>query len=204
MRTLFLLFLSLSSCSSYIASVQEERRRTDIAFDEMRMELADLKHTLKGTQVEVEILEEKLKKQDVSAAGSKLQQAKMDTIHREIDHLEKKILLLQKGNEQTLDDLLQLRSHANETSHALKGLAEEIHSHTLRFEEIGKLKSTLSSLSRGIEASKEMRPLSTYKVKGGDSLEKIARMHNTTVSALKKCNQIESDRIWVGQELKIP
>jgi LysM repeat protein len=43
-----------------------------------------------------------------------------------------------------------------------------------------------------------------YKVKAGDSLEKIARHHRVSLSALKECNHLEGDKITVGQSLHIP
>jgi LysM repeat protein len=44
---------------------------------------------------------------------------------------------------------------------------------------------------------------STHKVKSGDTLSAIARKYGTTVSSLKKLNNLKSDRIYVGQVLKI-
>lgn len=44
----------------------------------------------------------------------------------------------------------------------------------------------------------------TYTVKSGDVLERIAKNHNTTVSAIKAANALKTDRIKVGQKLKIP
>lgn len=43
----------------------------------------------------------------------------------------------------------------------------------------------------------------TYKVKNADSLSVIAQKNNTTVSQLKKLNNLTSDLIYVGQTLKI-
>ncbi len=43
-----------------------------------------------------------------------------------------------------------------------------------------------------------------YKVQAGDSLWKIARKHGVTVEAISKLNQLESDRLKLGRELKIP
>jgi N-acetylmuramoyl-L-alanine amidase len=45
----------------------------------------------------------------------------------------------------------------------------------------------------------------TYRVKKGDTLEKIARRNGTTVVTLKKINNLRSkNRIYTGQKLKIP
>ncbi|MEW6306225.1 MAG: LysM peptidoglycan-binding domain-containing protein [Verrucomicrobiota bacterium] len=44
----------------------------------------------------------------------------------------------------------------------------------------------------------------TYMVKPGDNLTKIANAHGTTVSQLRKINNLRSDRINAGQKLKVP
>lgn len=46
--------------------------------------------------------------------------------------------------------------------------------------------------------------MSSYTVKKGDSLAKIARIHNTTVPALREANAISGDMIKIGQSLQIP
>jgi len=43
-----------------------------------------------------------------------------------------------------------------------------------------------------------------YVVKAGDNLTRIARLHGTTVKALKAANSLKSDQIVVGTRLKIP
>ena len=43
-----------------------------------------------------------------------------------------------------------------------------------------------------------------YVVKSGDTLDKISREHHTTVSALKKLNNLATDKIKVGQKLNLP
>ncbi len=43
-----------------------------------------------------------------------------------------------------------------------------------------------------------------YKVKSGDTLSQIARRYHTTVVRIQKLNHLKSDRINVGQILKIP
>ena len=42
-----------------------------------------------------------------------------------------------------------------------------------------------------------------YVVKSGDTLSRIAKAHGTTVKALKTANHLSSDRIFVGEKLKL-
>lgn len=44
---------------------------------------------------------------------------------------------------------------------------------------------------------------STYKVRKGDNLGKIARKHGTTVATIKRLNGLKSDNLSVGQRLKL-
>jgi LysM repeat protein len=43
-----------------------------------------------------------------------------------------------------------------------------------------------------------------YVVKPADSLSRIAKVHGTTVSALKAANGLDTDRIAIGMKLKLP
>ncbi len=47
-------------------------------------------------------------------------------------------------------------------------------------------------------------PLVEMTVKKGDVLEKIAKAHGTTVSAIKKANHLSSEKLSIGQVLKVP
>ena len=75
---------------------------------------------------------------------------------------------------------------------------EQIQKLDHQFEDLSKIKNTLSSISKSMEAK------TTYKVKTGDSLEKIAKRHHLSVQKLKQANHLETDRIVVGQELFLP
>ena len=44
----------------------------------------------------------------------------------------------------------------------------------------------------------------TYRVEAGDSLYRIALTHGTSVDALKQLNALESDKLYVGDELQLP
>ena len=43
-----------------------------------------------------------------------------------------------------------------------------------------------------------------YKVKSGDTLSEIAEKYHVPLSKLKKANNLRSDKISIGQSLKIP
>ena len=43
-----------------------------------------------------------------------------------------------------------------------------------------------------------------YTVKSGDTLNRIATEHHTSVRAIRAANNLRSDRIMVGQKLRIP
>jgi LysM repeat protein len=43
-----------------------------------------------------------------------------------------------------------------------------------------------------------------YTVKAGESLTRIAKQHGTTVKAIRAANGLKSDRLLVGQKLKLP
>lgn len=45
---------------------------------------------------------------------------------------------------------------------------------------------------------------SSYAVKPGDTLTRIAKAHATTVKAIRAANNLRTDRLQVGQKLKIP
>jgi LysM repeat protein len=62
--------------------------------------------------------------------------------------------------------------------------------------------------SRSAPAARDFEPVSeavTYTVKSGDSIERIARNHGTTASALAKLNGLKTGSIiHPGQKLKVP
>ncbi len=54
-------------------------------------------------------------------------------------------------------------------------------------------------------AAEPAQKLTTYRVKKGDTLEKIAARHDTTVAELAKLNNIKpKDPLWVDRKLKVP
>ena len=54
------------------------------------------------------------------------------------------------------------------------------------------------------EPAADLAALESYVVVPGDTLTKIAKRHRTTVIELQKSNELATDRLLVGQRLRIP
>jgi LysM repeat protein len=65
-------------------------------------------------------------------------------------------------------------------------------------QELGRIKKSIK------EIKEESNEVTFYRVKAGDSIEKIARQFGTTPEQIKKINQLHNDLILVGQEIRVP
>jgi LysM repeat protein len=164
-------------CGEQIAALQNQRNY-DAVVEELRTEIADLKHQLHATDVEMRLLEERL---DTAHASPDLS--------KDLASLQRKISHLERSQEKAASEIQALTNHANQTSASFSQYRDRIQELDQRVSETNKVKQVTTSSNM------------TYKVKAGDSLEKIARQNHTSVAVLKKLNHLESDRIHVGQEL---
>lgn len=174
-------------CASQFAALQNNRQH-DIALEELRVEVADLKHGLHASEVEVRLLEEKLDHQNQSS-----------DFNETVTSLQRKISLLEKNQEKLAGEVRSLTAYANQTTASLAQYRDQIQELASNFEALKGIKTTLSSLSKSMGGSQ-----TAYKVKAGDSLEKISKRHNVSVESIKRMNHLSSDKIVVGQELILP
>ncbi len=193
--------LVMTSCNTHMAVLQQDKHENTVALNEMRSELADLKHALNNAQVEIQILEEQVQNQE-----SLSKKVKPGTSFPNDSRLEKRIAALEQMQEKIHGDLKQLSSHANQTSTCLQQYSTKISEIEQNLErQRGDLKSSLKTLTSSLATEVAATSSSgSYKVKSGDSLEKIARNHKVSVDALKKANGLSQNKILVGQELIIP
>jgi len=161
-------------------------------FEEMKTEIADLKHALHGTEVEVKLLEERLESRDAEPAKG------------DVAALQRKIAALEKTIDKMNTELRSLMAYANQTTASLTQYRDHIQEIDRKLDEVGKLRSALTQISKTYTAPEAASSTQGYRVKSGDSLEKIARKFHVAVEALKKENELTSDKIVVGQELTIP
>lgn len=217
---LFLVIL-LCGCASDFAAMQGKKEYHDLAVEELRIEVADIKHTLSTQQMEISLLEEKIREKDnvihtLSKEASGKKPLKFEQILEEFLSLERKVGQIERIQEKMTSDLRQLNVHANQATTALGQhrekmyeLEKDLHTSTQKIEELAKLKNTLNSISKAMQnksssSSSTSTGSTTYRVKTGDTLGKIAMEHRISVETLKKYNDLENDRIFVGKELKIP
>ncbi|MBU6382715.1 MAG: LysM peptidoglycan-binding domain-containing protein [Verrucomicrobia bacterium] len=205
------LLLLAVSCTPLKSSPNDERHQLELTVREVQTNLDDLRHDINCFQTELQILDGRIKYYENTLAALKQhdlekQQTRIEQLSVQIQALEKKWLFLDKNQGRDSEELGSLSAHANETTAALAQfkdrigeLEKEIYSHNRKFDEFAKLQKNIEALAKGVQGD-----FQSYRVKPGDSLEKIAKSHKTSVDKIKKSNSLAQDLIVVGQELKIP
>lgn len=92
----------------------------------------------------------------------------------------------------------------DEVDHVLKAYLPEMPVETIYAEEAKSFDSK-TTMTPEIVVD-ESKPIKTVEVivKRGDALDKIARANQTTVSQIRKLNGLVSDKLKIGQTLKVP
>lgn len=208
----FLSLILLAGCSPLTTSPHDERYKLELTVHEVQTNLDDLRHDTNCFQTDLQILDGRIKCFENALAQIKQQdvekqQARLEQISHSIQLMEKKWAAFEKKQEGWKEGVDTLSSHANDTTLALtqfKGRLEEIEkeiiSQNRRLEALVKLKGNIEAIAKSMKSDGQK----IYKVKPGDSLEKIAKAHRTDVSTLKQLNQLKQDLIVVDQELKVP
>lgn len=197
MKKLLISTLLLASCTS---STWNRNHGDDVAFEEIFIELADLKQELSRQQLELQIVTETFGEQALKNNGD---------VKGRIASLEKKFSSLERSQQRTNADLKELTTYTEQTTHSMsqykdqiQKMDREISKQKNQMLEVSKLKGTLNSISRAMHSNASSS--STYQVRSGDSLEKIARRNNVSIADLKEANSLKSDLIYIGQKLTIP
>ena len=201
----------LISCSPLKTSPHDEKHQWELKLHEVQTNLEDLRHDTNCFQTELQILDGRIKYYENALTNLKQQdiekqQLKINQIMADLHLLEKKWGSFEKGQEIGKEELHHLTAHANETTssltqfkHRIEELEQDLLSQNRKFEELTKIKNNIETLAKSFNGSYKM-----YKVRAGDSLEKIAHHYQVKVEQIKKLNHLEKDLIVVGQELKIP
>lgn len=213
MKKLFIFFVFLWQWNSLGAAQRPPNYYQTDTLSSLRQSLDSLRHEVENHESEIRMAEERSNNQEATISSMRQQlmdatQANKELLKGSTTSVENKISTLDGLNKGIASDLGQLKTHANETSTALtqykQKIAELEKTVSQLSQNIEHLQSALRSLTEAMGSGAVADSSKGYKVKAGDSLEKIAKTHNTTIKALKELNNLSSDRIVIGQTLQIP
>lgn len=198
------------------------------ALRQMRDSIENLRHEVGNHEAEIREYDEKLKNFDEIIESLRDQLRDSNKNYREqlkgsTTSLEGRIGALEKTSTGLINDLRQFKTHSNETSailaqykQKLVDLEKMIDQQNLNIDHLqaamnslvealqGKPQTSAKSSSESGHGKVSINSDRSYKIKSGDSLEKIARNHQVSIQALKEANGLTTDRIVVGRTLVIP
>ena len=205
-----MILLICSSCTNYMSALKDGRFENNVALHEMNYEIEELKVSLQQAHIEINALEDRIQSQESELLD--LRPSSQGSDH--ITALERRFEELKAAQKSSLADLNSLNVHANKTTSSLSGyrdkiqtLEKKIATQDHRLNEVVKLKQTLSSISQAMKTpqnTSNTAGTTTYRVIAGDTLGKIALRNHTSVQKIKELNNLNSNRIIVGQKLMIP
>lgn len=221
---------TMASSPLYSAPQQNTFRADDTPMQvrEMRGMVDEMRHRLNNHESEIRMYEDKLENLETIIESVRDQLNDSSKAHKEqlkgsSSSLDSRITALEASAKGLADDMRQFKTHANESATALAGYKQKIEELAKSIDQqnqnIEHLQAAMRSLmlalnsdapapSKSSSASVDPSAMGTssitYRIKAGDSLEKIARSHQTTVQAIKELNGLSSDRIVVGKVLFIP
>lgn len=190
-----------------------------IVVKEMRDTLDDLRREVYNHESEIRTFENRVATQEESLGKFREEFKESTKGQKEIlkTHqgcFESRLNALEGGQKALISDLKQIRNHSMESQELFKVFKDKMISLEKNVDVLTKnleiLQSATHSLvdalkpSQGAGLALEAGRSSIYKVKAGDSLEKIARQNRTTIKVIKELNHLTKDTITVGQNLKLP
>lgn len=167
------------------------------------IEIRTFEHKLESFQVILENVQDQLN--DATAAQKEQIKGSSKALEIKINSLESAV----KG---LTADLQQLKTHANESTAAIQGYKKALLEYEQRFKaqnhNIENLSAALQTILDALQIKTDVPVISdsgvkTYKIKNGDSLDKIAKASGVSVKEIMRMNNLSSDKIVVGKTLKL-
>lgn len=93
-------------------------------------------------------------------------------------------------------EIVQMKEAVGKSESRLSKLEQTL---TQQDQNLGNMQAALNAVLEALE----IKVTDVYEVRSGDSLEKIARRHKMSLKQLKELNNLKSDRIHVGQKLRV-
>jgi LysM repeat protein len=191
-------------------SYEEDR---SVIFREILDCIDTLRHEVNNHEAEIRMFEEKFKTQDDILDSLRHQtttsmQAVKDSVKGQSVNVESKLA----GHESLAQSLSNdFKSFAKDSTQALveykarlADLEKTIETQNRNIENLqAAMKSLLEAMQMKESGTITQEATKIYRVKSGDSLEKIAKQNQTTIKKLKELNNLTSDQIIINQKLKL-
>lgn len=164
-----------------------------------------LRYTLRSQQSELHMLQERFEDYEaqLDLLRNDFKRALKEQDEAAVQSLQKLTLRVQESEQENKElrrDLAMLVDHFKEVQTLIESLQTTLQQQMKKGQLLEKTLSTLiSSLSPSLNLE-----TAEHKVQAGETLEKIARKYGISIRLLKEQNQLETDRIRVGQTLKLP
>lgn len=176
-----------------------------------------LSHRLQACETEVEMLKNSISTQEQAREAlekevSSLLRATRDSLSDAREGSTQRQKTFDTALERLTQDLKQLKTHSNELSQTINDLAKTVqnvkenerqHGQAIKELEQAMRAITLAMGGKSQAKSSSDGKTTTYTVKSGDSLEKIARAHGMSLQEIKELNALKGATIHPGQELTI-
>lgn len=191
-----------------------------LALREMRDSIDSMRHEVDNHETEMRMFGENINNQETTITSlrqlvQESNQANKDQIKGSANALEMKIAHLESVNKSLIADMSQLKNHANSFSDSLtlyeQKMRELEKKVAVQNQNIDNMQEAIRSLVDAMQFKDTKNFIApegsskTYRIKAGDSLEKIARNNNTTVKALKEINHLTNEnRIVADQIILLP
>lgn len=223
-KLLFLLVVAAFGATPLLEAANKQRgtrpESQDQALRSMRDEVAYARLETSNHEAEIQLLRERLENlEDIFSSFrrelSENNLASHARLTEEMGEVENRLLSQEGRHEAIVGDLKQLRDHLNDLSKNLSKLSQQMGAlekqSRQQNDNVAHMQSAMKSLLDAYGANEEPsqvamagKSYATYLIQSGDSLEKIAKKHHTTIQAIKELNQLKSNRIMAGQKIKVP
>lgn len=188
------------------------------AIKDLRAIVDRLRHQVSNHETEIRMYDEKLNNVDSIIDSVRDQLNDTAKLHKEqlkgsSATLDEKIASLETSSKALAADLRQFKTFATESNTVLGQYKQRIADLERVIEQqnqnIEHLQAAMKAMMDALQVKSglEVTPAGStalYKIKPGDSLEKIARNNKTTVQAIKQLNGMTNDKIVVGKQIKLP
>lgn len=224
MKRLFAFIIILGVSSQGLNAVPKkyyvrQDKNSPAAIEELHNLIDDMKYEATNQETEMRMLQEKLTTQETAVDSLWKQLNDANAVNKEklrnaFEEIEAKLATLEGSS------LKEIKNHLNDSKEVAAQQKQKIHSLEkiieIQNQNIEHLQAALQALMDALQIKDvsvvtddhyhSLASGAMYQVKAGDSLEKIARKNNTTVSKIKELNHLtgNNDLIIVGQKLRLP